>query len=73
MDFTYPIMEQRQLLYAKISDTRELNLFVYLDIFTDELWTVIGLIIVLFSSFIFVIDRTTDCFKFSGKNRGAIQ
>ena len=68
IDFTYPVMEERQLLFAKISDTSELHLFIYLDIFTYELWTVIALGIVLFSSFIFVMGYT-ECFKLSGKDR----
>ena len=55
IDYVMPVLSDRTVLIAKISQAQEVQVWVYLNIFSYDVWSTICLTLILFSLYLFIL------------------
>ena len=55
MDYIMPVLSDRTVLIARVSHAQEVNVWVYLHIFTYDVWSTIILTLIVFSCYLFIL------------------
>ena len=69
IDYVMPVLSSRKKLVAKVSQEEEIQVWVYLNIFSYDVWSTLGLTLIALSCFLFILHNFGyDLFLEQGKN-----